>query len=127
MLFFFASEQCQHITKMLDLHVKENSCYEYTGDVVVNKDYREISAIHNASASAPSIQLCQFNATKAFRTKVSHLAQSNEDNYKTNKTFNAMHALSASKFEDAHSEFTLLTSKDSTAYLEKNRPSIKNM
>lgn len=125
---FVASEQCHHVTEMLNLFVKENPCSENTGVIVVDKDFTEISAIRSAFPSAPSIQLCQFHVMKAFRTAASHLARSAEERDKMVTTFNEMlHAPNSSKFEDAQSEFTRFASKDSIEYLEKNWLSIKNM
>ncbi|KAL3191943.1 hypothetical protein MRX96_059446 [Rhipicephalus microplus] len=119
---FVASEQCHHVTEMLNLFVKENPCSENTGVIVVDKDFTEISAIRSAFPSAPSIQLCQFHVMKAFRTAASH------ERDKMVTTFNEMlHAPNSSKFEDAQSEFTRFASKDSIEYLEKNWLSIKNM
>ncbi|KAH6939389.1 hypothetical protein HPB50_017749 [Hyalomma asiaticum] len=125
---FVASEQCHHVTEMLNLFVKENPCSDNTGVIVVDKDFSEISAIRSAFPSAPSIQLCQFHVIKAFRTAASHLACSSEEREKMVTTFNEMlHAPNASKFEEAQSEFTRFASKESIEYLEKNWLSIKNM
>lgn len=125
---FVASEQCHHITEMLNLFVKENPCSENTGVIVVDKDFSEISAIRSAFPSVPSIQLCQFHVMKAFRTAASHLTRSNEERDKMVTTFNEMlYAPNSSKFEDAQSEFTRFASKESIEYLEKNWLSINNM
>lgn len=104
---FVASQQCDHITEMLNLFVKENPCSENTGVIVVDKDFTEISAIHSAFPSALSIQSCQFHVIKAFRTAPSHLARSNEEHDKMVTMFNEMlHAPNSSKSKDEKSEFT---------------------
>ncbi|KAH7949186.1 hypothetical protein HPB49_006233 [Dermacentor silvarum] len=113
---------------MLNLIVKEKPCSENTGVIVVDKDFSEISAIRSAFPSAPSIQLCQFNVMKAFRTGASHLARSNEERDKMVTTFNEMlQPPNSRKFEDAQSEFTRFASKELIEDLEKNWLSIRNM
>lgn len=64
---FVASQQQHVVTQLLDIFVRENTTPSRTSAAVVDKGFTEISAVRETFPSKPSVQLCQFHVTKAFK------------------------------------------------------------